>query len=255
MLPYVLQFALFALAFAFTLAMQEPVRERSGLALRPQRPDVPAQTRPAFLLAALGVLSSWSIAGLTLALGPQMLGVLFHSSDHLVGGLGVFALTGSAAVAQLAARRTAPWQAAAGGSVVLAIGLLGIVAASAAGSGPGFLVANVITGIGFGIAFLGALRALSAAMPADRRSSVMSAFYIVAYLSLSLPAIVAGLLVGPLGLVSTFELFGAAVAAIALGVAALAWRTRPASAKRGGARPRTLEQPGRHNVTGPAPSR
>ena len=118
-----------------------------------------------------------------------MLGVLFHSSDRLVGGLGVFALTGSAAVAQLAARLIAPWEAAAGGSVVLAIGLLGIVAAAAAGSGPGFLVASVITGAGFGIAFLGALRALSAAMPADRRSSVMSAFYIVAYLSLSLPAI------------------------------------------------------------------
>jgi hypothetical protein len=56
---------------------------------------------------------------------------------------------------------------------------------------------------------------------------VMSAFYVVAYGSLSLPAILAGLLVTPLGLETTFELFGAAAAALALVVAVEAWRTRP----------------------------
>ena len=55
----------------------------------------------------------------------------------------------------------------------------------------------------------------------------MSAFYIAAYAALSLPAIAGGLLVGPLGLRPTFELFGIAVAALALVVAFLASRTRP----------------------------
>ncbi|MFL5854499.1 MAG: hypothetical protein ACJ77G_18765 [Solirubrobacteraceae bacterium] len=55
----------------------------------------------------------------------------------------------------------------------------------------------------------------------------MSAFYIVAYLSLSLPAIVAGVLVTPLGLQSTFELFAAVLAAVALLLAFEAWRSRP----------------------------
>ncbi|MFL5903977.1 MAG: hypothetical protein ACJ76Q_09180 [Solirubrobacteraceae bacterium] len=52
----------------------------------------------------------------------------------------------------------------------------------------------------------------------------MSAFYIVAYLSLSLPAIVAGVLVTPLGLQSTFELFAAVLALL---LAFEAWRSRP----------------------------
>jgi hypothetical protein len=39
----------------------------------------------------------------------------------------------------------------------------------------------------------------------------MSAFYVVAYASLSLPAVLAGILVTPLGLRTTFEVFGAAV--------------------------------------------
>jgi hypothetical protein len=56
----------------------------------------------------------------------------------------------------------------------------------------------------------------------------MSAFYVVAYASLSIPAITAGVVVGHIGLSSTFEVFGSIVTGIALIVAAEAWRTRPA---------------------------
>ncbi len=55
----------------------------------------------------------------------------------------------------------------------------------------------------------------------------MSAFYIVAYSAISLPAILAGVLVTPLGLDATFEIFGSVIAALALIVAFEAWRTRP----------------------------
>ena len=55
----------------------------------------------------------------------------------------------------------------------------------------------------------------------------MSAFYVVAYLSLSLPAVIAGFVVTPLGLDETFEIFGSVVAVIALLVALEAWRQRP----------------------------
>jgi MFS family permease len=225
-LPYVAVFAL----FAATLAMEESVSDPSGMRLRPQRPAVPPTARPAFLLAALAVLSSWSIGGLSLALGPQLLGTLFHTTDHLVGGLSVFALAGSAAVAQVVFRRSAAWVAAAGGSVALAAGLLGIVVATATKSGALYVIATVIGGAGFGVTFLGALRALSSAIPPEHRSSVMSAFYLVAYSSLSVPAIIAGLLTTPLGLNATFEIFGSAITPVALLVAALAWRTRPRTA-------------------------
>ena len=60
----------------------------------------------------------------------------------------------------------------------------------------------------------------------------MSAFYIVAYASLSVPAVLAGLVVTHLGLQTTFETFGSVVAAIALVVAFEAWRTRPARTTR-----------------------
>jgi MFS family permease len=226
-LPYVTAFALFAIAFGGALLMPEPVKSRSRLRLTPQRAKVPAAVRPAFMLAALGVTSSWSIAGLFLALGPQLSATLFHSSDHLIDGTSVFALALPAALAQIAVRRTAPWRAAATGSVVLAAGMLTIVAATSIGSGALYLVGSVIAGAGFGVAFLGALRALSASIPAEHRGAVMSAFYLVAYASLSLPAILAGVLDTPFGLKPTFEIFGTVIAALALSVAIQAWRTRP----------------------------
>jgi hypothetical protein len=173
------------------------------------------------------VISSWSIGGLFLSLGPLLLAQLFNTDDHLVAGLGVFALAGSGAVAQLLFGRTAPWAGAAGGSIALSGGLLLMVAAAADESRALFLVGAVIGGAGFGVAFLGALRALSGAIPHEHRAAVMSAFYVVAYSAISLPAICAGVLVTPLGLEPTFELFGSIVAGLALLVALEAWRTRP----------------------------
>ncbi len=55
----------------------------------------------------------------------------------------------------------------------------------------------------------------------------MSAFYVTAYGSLSVPAILAGVVVSYLSLQATFEIFGSVVAAIGLVVALVAWRTRP----------------------------
>jgi MFS family permease len=230
-LPYLALILLFAVALAGVWRMPEPVATRSRPRLTPQRPYVPRAIRRPFILAALAAVSSWSIGGLFLSLGPELTAGLFHTSNHLVAGVGVFALSGAAAVAQLSFGRTAPWVGAAGGSIALAAGTLVIVAAASAGSSVLFLIGAVIGGAGFGLAFLGGLRSLSAVIPAEHRAAVLSAFYIVAYAALSVPAIAGGLVVESLGLMTTFEIFGVATAALALVVAFEAWRTRPPTAR------------------------
>jgi MFS family permease len=229
-LPYVAVLVLFTAAFLAALVMHEPVQERHRLTLTPQRPSVPPALRRTFGLAALGVLSSWSIGGLFMSLGPELSATLFHSSNHLVAGVGVFVLAASGAAAQLVFGRAAPWLGASAGSVALAVGLLLLVTSAAEDSTVLFLAGGVVAGAGFGVAFLGALRTLSAAIPNEHRAQVMSALYVVAYLSLSVPAILAGILVTEFGLITTFEIFGSVVAAIALLVAYGAWTTRPSAA-------------------------
>ena len=229
MIPYVVLLILVAIAFAGALAMPERVRSHGRVRLTPQRPSMRRQVRRPFLLAALAVISSWSIGGLFFSLGPQFSASLFHSSDHMVAGIGVFVLAGAGTVAQLAFGRSVPWVAAAGGSIALSVGMLMIVGAVMADSAALYLAGALVGGGGFGVAFLGALRSLSAVIPPEHRAEVMSAFYLVAYGALSLPAVLAGVLVTPLGLWTTFEVFGGAVAALAVVVAFEAWRTRPRS--------------------------
>ena len=90
-----------------------------------------------------------------------------------------------------------------------------------------YLAGSILGGAGFGAAFLGGLRALVIAIPPEHRGAVLSAFYVAAYASLSVPAVLAGIAVTYISLQSTFEIFGSVVAAIALVVAFEAWRTRP----------------------------
>src|SRR5262245_57048483 len=226
-LPYVVLLVLFALAFAGAYWMPEPIEKRGRFRLTAERPSVPAVVRRPFLLAALAVLSSWSIGGLFFSLGPQLAAHLFDSSNAIVSGSGIVALAAAAVAAQPPTARTAPWIGAAVGSIALAAGMVLIVLAAARDSSAAYLAGSILAGAGFGAAFLGGLRALTAAMPPQHRASVMSAFYVAAYASLSLPAVLAGVVVAPLALPTTFEIFGSVIATIALTVAFEAWRTRP----------------------------
>jgi MFS family permease len=226
-LPYVVLFVLFALAFAGAYWMPEPIEKRGRFRLKAERPRVPAVVRRPFLLAALAVLSSWSIGGLFFSLGPQLAAHLFNSSNVIVSGSGIVALAGAAVVAQLLTAPSAPWFGASVGSIALAAGMVLIVFAAARDSSAAYLAGSILAGAGFGAAFLGGLRALAAAIPHQQRAAVMSAFYVAAYTSLSLPAVLAGIVVAHVALPTTFELFGTVVAAIALIVAFEAWRTRP----------------------------
>ena len=137
-LPFVALLVLFAIATAGVWFMPEPVAERRRPRLTPQRPSVPAAVRGPFLLASLGVVSSWSIAGLFLSLGPQLSArALPHRPTTWSPLSGCSRSPASGAAAQLVLGRAAPWASAAGGSLALAAGMVLLVIATAAGSGPG----------------------------------------------------------------------------------------------------------------------
>jgi MFS family permease len=237
-LPYVLMLILFLAFLVGAWRLREPVEVAPGARFRltPQRPSVAPEARRPFVLAALAVLSSWSIGGLFLSLGPELAALVYNSDAHLVGGLGFFLLALSGALSQILFGRLAPWRAAALGSLVLAIGMGTVVAAAATTSAVLFTLGALITGAGFGVAFLGGLRSLSSAIPPEHRAGTMSAFYLVAYGSLSIPAVLAGIVVEPLGVPETFEIFGSAIILVALSVTLEAWRQRPRPELERGAR-------------------
>jgi MFS family permease len=218
-LPFAVVAAMIALLLALVGALPEPVSRTGRATVRPQRPGIPRETRRPFALAALGVIGSWSIGGVYLALGPALAGHLLNTRGELAGGVATAALLVSGALAQFAGRNRDNRTLTVAGSLLVAVGMALTATAVAVGSAAFFLVASALAGVGFGLAFMGSLRHLTSAMPADRRAEVMSAFYVVGYLSLALPAVAAGIVAASVGLSETFELFSAGVVVIALAVA------------------------------------
>lgn len=227
--PYLVLLVIFAVLLVGAILMPEPVQDRRRLSLRFQRPHVPSAIRGAFALSALGVLASWSIGGLFMSLGPQLAAIELESTNRVAGGVSILALCGAGALSQIVFQRTAPWKLTAVGSLFLAIGMAAVVGSLSLGSGLAFLAASIVTGLGWGGAFLGALRSLTAVVPPRHRAETMSAFYLVAYSSLAVPALAAGLAVSSWGLLPTFRIFGALVVVASVVVAVGALRTRPAA--------------------------
>ena len=87
LLPYVVLVILFAFAFAGAALIPESVTFHSRLRLTPGKPHVPREVQGPFVLAALAVLASWSIGGLTFSLGPHCPRVVsFHKHGDLRPG-------------------------------------------------------------------------------------------------------------------------------------------------------------------------
>ena len=78
------------------------------------------------------------------------------------------------------------------------------------------LVGTLVSGGGFGAAFSGTMRSLLPLAAPQERAALLSAFYVIGYLSFSLPAILAGYLTPIVGLAVAAKGYGTAVILMAL---------------------------------------
>ncbi|MGH3387300.1 MAG: MFS transporter [Actinomadura sp.] len=233
--PTTLVFALFTAAFVLLAAampfLPEPASPRPGAwaSLWP-RVAVPPQARRTFLAAVPCLTATWALAGLYLSLGPSLAAGILHIGNHLVGGLVVTTLTGVAAAASLLVRDLPPRRVMAAGSVALAAGTGLTLFALAGPSTPLFFLGTALAGAGFGSSFLGTFRSLAVLAGPEVRAELFASLYIVSYLALSVPAVLAGLAVSSLGLRATTTGYGAVVILLAL-LAAVSGATvrRPAT--------------------------
>ena len=78
------------------------------------------------------------------------------------------------------------------------------------------LIGTIVSGIGFGAAFSGAMKTVMPLAQAHERAGLLSAFYVEGYLSFSLPAILAGLIAPLTGLPTAADIYGSAVILLAI---------------------------------------
>ncbi len=180
-----------------------------------QRLSVPAEVRGVFVIAALAAFAGFAVTGLFASVAPAFLSTVVGIDNHAVAGVVASSIFLASAVAQVFANRIRPQRAVVLGCAILVVGMVILAVALHLSSLSGLIAAAIVGGIGQGISFSRGLAAVSECTPADRRAEVSSAYFVVAYVAISLPVIGEGLAAQHWGLRTAGVSFAVAVAILA----------------------------------------
>ncbi|NUU06528.1 MFS transporter [Leifsonia sp. C5G2] len=216
-LVFVTLAVLFAAGILVVVGSPETVTRRPG-AVRSLIPRVliPREARSEFAGAIPLFLATWMLAGLFIGLSPSILHGVFHLDSGLLNGAIVAVPPAVGAVAGLLltrapARRTVVWAMAA---IVAGVAIAAVGMATAAL--PLLFAGATVAGGGFGAGFSAMLRMLAPLAPNDQRAELFAGIFLVSYLAYGVPALVAGELIGWIGLLPTALGYSAAIAAAAI---------------------------------------
>lgn len=203
---------------AIGVGLTRETANRSAGALASLKPDIklPRDVRRPVLVAIPALVAVWAIGGLYASLGPALVRELSGSNSHVLGGLPLFALAGSGAVAVLFFRATRPEHVMAIGLGAVLAGIGVVLIAIVTTSVTGFFIGSIIAGVGFGAGFQGSIKTVLPKAAAHERAGVLSLIYVVSYLALGVPAVIGGVLVVHAGgLLTTAREYGIAVMVLA----------------------------------------
>lgn len=212
-LPFVVHIVLTVLA-AITMLVVPETSPRSGKC-RLQRLSVPPPVQPTFIIAGLATFAGFAVIGLFAAVAPAFVAEVIGIGNHAVAGMIAGSIFAASAAAQIVAVRTPPRRAVALGCVILVAGMVLLAAALRFSSLWGLIAASVVSGFGQGISFSRGLAAIAEGTPAESRAAVNSAYFVVAYVAISIPVIGAGLAAQTWGLRASGTVFALAVGALA----------------------------------------
>ncbi|PPH01292.1 MFS transporter [Rathayibacter sp. AY1F6] len=200
-------------------------------AYRPQRLSVPADARRAFLLAAFGAFSAFSVLGLFTSLAPTFLVQTFQVRDHLLAGATSFAVFASAALGQLLLVKVGTRLQLSIAVAGCAVGLAAVAAGAIAPQLGVFLAGAVVSGFGVGLLFKGSIGTAVALADPARRGETLAVVFLVAYTGLAVPALAAGAALDLVAATIVLTVFAALVLA-ATATAGVLLRARSAAAGR-----------------------
>jgi hypothetical protein len=180
------------------------------------------------LLAIPALVAFWALVGFYASLGPTLVRLMLGSSSVLLGGLSLFVLAASAAVAVLLVGTTPPRTLMLLGTGLLLVGVAVTLPAMARSSATLFFVGTAVAGAGFGSGFQGVLRSVVPLAAPHERAGVLSTLFVVSYLALGLPAVIAGVLaVYGGGVLMAGQEYGAAIILLAaLALLGMVWPGR-----------------------------
>jgi len=196
--------------------MKEPIAPIPGAwkSLRPQI-ALPSAAREPLLLALPVLIAVWALGGLYASLGPVLVRGMLDSNAPLLGGLALFVLAASGGIAVLLLQALEARKMMALGAACLLAGVGLAVLALTRNEVTLFFLGTAVAGVGFGTGFQGAVRTVISVAAPHERAGTLSILFIVSYIALGAPAIIAGSMVRHAGLAATAQIFGLVVMALA----------------------------------------
>ncbi|AGP29745.1 MFS transporter [Corynebacterium terpenotabidum] len=174
---------------------------------RPQVPGVPAPVRGLFVASVPAVVAGYTVCGVFSSLAPNFMSRELGISSPATVAVVTAALFLASAVAQIVLRGWPDRVLMVLGLVLLVVCALVVILALAVDSLALLLVASVCGGVGQGLTFMTGMRAMTSRVPAAERTAVTTSYFIVGYLALAVPAMLAGFLTVPMGLVGSTTVF------------------------------------------------
>jgi MFS family permease len=216
-LVYFVLLAVSAIEAALLLRMPETAPAKPGAfqSLLPHV-NVPVAARNALVQLTPVTIASWALGGFYFSLMPSLVRIATGATQPIVGGLVVSTLTLSGVTSVLALRNIPPEKTVVAGIMALTSGVAITLAGAHTQLVVGMLAGTIVSGVGFGAAFSGAMRTILPLAKAEERAGLLSAFYVEGYLSYSLPAILAGSFAPMVGLTTAADGYGGAVILMAL---------------------------------------
>jgi MFS family permease len=192
---------------------------------RPTPVRVPRALLGAFIFAAAGICLAWSTGSLYASLGPSLAMQLAGISDRAQAGLFAAAWQLMAGFSQFACQKQPVNRLLLAGPSTLIAGLL-VMAAAVWFSSPWLLaIATLATATGAGATGVVAIASISQVAPPEDRAGIISAFYLMAYLTMATVVLGVGFVSDLIGFGNTVIGFTSLISILALALMVVALRT------------------------------
>jgi predicted MFS family arabinose efflux permease len=192
---------------------------------RSRMPSVPKGVRRAFAVSSTAMMAAYTFGVLVLSLGGQVEHDLIGSPNAFLNSavLSLFPIV--MAAIGIIARTLSPRMALMVGALVSCLGMVLLIVAVNSRDLVIYLLATAAAGGAYSLLFVGGLQVISMAAPERNRGGILSALYLLGYLSMGALALVLGAIATTRGLGFAVDLGAAAI--ILMNVATLLLATTP----------------------------
>ncbi len=196
------------------LLPETSLRRPGALASLRPRVAMPAHLRADIVPLVPAMIATWALAGMYLSLGPSVAAELLGLRSHLIGGVVVTLLAGTAALSVALLRSRPASSLLAPAAALLGLGTLTSLAGVAGDLAWLAAAGTVVAGIGFGGSVLATFGTFARIARPHERGAVFALANIINYLGNSVPAVLGGIAVTALGLRSATVIYALAIALI-----------------------------------------